>query len=267
MRRDKTERVVKTRPSWKKADQVHKIKVVMTFVAVALCISVAAGAILAWVEIKHPFDPVSSAPPASSRPVSSAREELPVYDNAFSLVVVNPAQPLQSDFTVNLKEYEGYSFEERILPALERMMEAAQTDGCALQIAGGYISAEEQNALYDQLVQELIQNQGYSKVRAEDKAQNTIGRGGYNEYQTGMLVRFSAEGETNFSASAEYRWLVKNGVEYGFILRYPDHKTSVTGMESDPSCFRYVGRENAMKMREYSMCLEEYAQYIRKQSS
>ena len=47
MRRNKGEKVVKTRASWRKADQVRKIKIVMTFVVVALCISVAAGAVLA----------------------------------------------------------------------------------------------------------------------------------------------------------------------------------------------------------------------------
>ena len=42
MRKNKGEKVVKSRAGWKKADQVRKIKIVMTFVVVALCISIAA---------------------------------------------------------------------------------------------------------------------------------------------------------------------------------------------------------------------------------
>src|SRR5699024_4874425 len=52
MRKNKGEKVVKSRAGWKKADQVRKIKIVMTFVVVALCISIAAGAVLAWIEIE-----------------------------------------------------------------------------------------------------------------------------------------------------------------------------------------------------------------------
>ena len=73
MRRNKGEKVVKTRASWRKADQVRKIKIVMTFVVVALCISVAAGAVLAWIEIQHPFDTSSSSVPVSSLKMRMAK--------------------------------------------------------------------------------------------------------------------------------------------------------------------------------------------------
>ncbi len=71
----------------------------------------------------------------------------------------------------------------------------------------------------------------------------------------------------DFSATPQYKWLVKNCVNYGFILRFPDNKTQVTGMAYDPHHFRYVGQEHAVKMREYGMCLEEYASYIKQQSN
>lgn len=268
MHRNKAEKVVKTRASWRKADQVRKIKIVMTFTAVALCISVAAGAVLAWVEMKHPFDPPASSAPVSSQAPTSSKAELPVYDNTFNLVVVNPDTPLSSDFTGSLEEYEGYRFDTRVLEALKQMVEKAGEDGRTLKIAGGYISKEDQDVQYNAAVQRLMEQEGYSRVRAEDKAQKEVGRGGYNERQTGMLVDFASEEEgAAFEQSKEYQWLLKNGVNYGFVLRYPENKTSVTGRSYAPSCFRYVGTENAVKMREYSMCLEEYAQYIQKQSA
>ena len=55
-------------PAGKKADQVRKIKIVMTFVVVALCISIAAGAVLAWIEIEQPFAEEPSSAPVSSQP-------------------------------------------------------------------------------------------------------------------------------------------------------------------------------------------------------
>lgn len=268
MRKNKGEEVVKSRAGWKKADQVRKIKIVMTFVVAALCISIAAGAVLAWIEIEQPFAEEPSSAPVSSQPPVSSEAELPVYDNTFNLVVVNLDTPLPDDFTVQLEEYEGFSFEERIVEALSKMVEDARADGIALEIAGGYISKEEQDAQYQAAVQQLMEQEGYSRVRAEDQAEKTVGRGGYNEWQTGMLVDFSSSGEdVPFEQSQAYQWLMRNCVNYGFVLRYPENKTSATGTAYTPSCFRYVGTENAVKMREYSMCLEEYAQYIRQQSA
>ena len=48
--------------------------------------------------------------------------------------------------------------------------------------------------------------------------------------------------------------------EYGFILRFPKDKTEVTGIGYEPWHYRYVGLENAAKIRESGLCLEEYLQ-------
>lgn len=269
--RSRGERIVKSRAGWRKADQVKKIKIVMTVVAVALCLSVAAGAVLAWVQIKHPFDkPVTaSAPVSSAAPPSSETESLPDYDDSYNLVLVNNDSQLKSDFTVSLTSFDGIQVDERIVPALKKMMEDAKAEGCPLKLTGGYIDAGQQDKLFQAEVQNLMKKQGYSQVRAENQAQIEIGRGGCNENQTGMAVEFAAEGagkNTDFTATGQYRWLVKNCVSYGFILRYPENKTGSTGKAYQPGHFRYVGSDNAVKMREYSMCLEEYVSYIRKQS-
>lgn len=269
--RNRGVRVVKTRASWHKADQVKKIKIVMTMVVVALCLSVAAGAVLFWVQVKHPFDhPSSSSVPVRSAPASSESAALPVYDDQFSLVLVNTASPLKSDFTLLPEKFQGVTVDSRILPALKKMMTAASAAGCALKLTGGYVDAKQQDQLFHTAVQNLMKNQGYTQVRAENQAQNTVGRAGYNENQTGMAVVFSAEGlvsGTDFTATEQYNWLVKNSVSYGFVLRYPSDKTDVTGMAFNPGHFRYVGTEHAVKMREFGMCLEEYAAYIHQQSA
>ena len=40
----------------------------------------------------------------------------------------------------------------------------------------------------------------------------------------------------------------------------PDKET-VTGMNADLTVYRFVGVDNAVKMRSYGMCLEEYHEY------
>ena len=50
----------------------------------------------------------------------------------------------------------------------------------------------------------------------------------------------------------------KHAAEYGFILRYPKDKEDVTGIIWEPWHFRYVGVENAQKIKDSGLCLEEY---------
>ena len=172
-------------------------------------------------------------------------------------MLVNSKNQLPENFTHQIKEYQGIAVDERIIPALEKMMKDAGQDGCDLKLISGYVSSEDQEKKYQEKVDELT-GQGLSRVRAEDQAQSTIGRGGYNEAQTGLSVCFATEQAQGaaFADTPEYTWLSTNSVKYGFVLRYPKNKVNVTNMEFDPSRFRYVGGENAAKMREYAMCLE-----------
>ena len=262
--REKRERVIKTKSGWRKADQVKKIRIYMVVIVIALCVSVVAGG-LVTVNLLFPrqTETASSSVPASSNP----SDTLPVYDNSFCLVLVNSKNQLPESFTHQIKEYQGIAVDERIIPALEKMMKDAGQDGCDLKLISGYVSSEDQEKKYQEKVDELT-GQGLSRVRAEDQAQSTIGRGGYNEAQTGLSVCFSTEQAQGaaFADTPEYTWLSTNSVKYGFVLRYPKNKVNVTNMEFDPSRFRYVGGENAAKMREYAMCLEEYYSYAAKQN-
>ena len=61
-----------------------------------------------------------------------------------------------------------------------------------------------------------------------------------------------------FGDSDEYQWVIKHAHEYGFILRYPEDKTELTGTANEPWHFRYVGKEIATEIYENDWTLEEY---------
>ena len=63
------------------------------------------------------------------------------------------------------------------------------------------------------------------------------------------------------SQTDSYQWLVRHCAEYGFILRYPNDKTGITGIIYEPWHFRYVGKEAATEIMEREICLEEYLGY------
>ena len=52
-------------------------------------------------------------------------------------------------------------------------------------------------------------------------------------------------------------WLREHCAEYGFILRYPAAKESITG-RNEPYHFRYVGTTAAEYIMERGLCLEEF---------
>ena len=60
-----------------------------------------------------------------------------------------------------------------------------------------------------------------------------------------------------------YFWLAQNAWKYGFILRYPQGKEDITGIDFEPWHYRYVGYEAAKTIYEEGITLEEYLEDFR----
>nr|WP_010287790.1 D-Ala-D-Ala carboxypeptidase VanY [Kurthia massiliensis] len=61
----------------------------------------------------------------------------------------------------------------------------------------------------------------------------------------------------------EGKWLAKNAAKYGFILRYPEDKTDITGIQYEAWHFRYVGLPHSLIMQQHDWVLEEYIDYLK----
>ena len=87
---------------------------------------------------------------------------------------------------------------------------------------------------------------------------------GTSEHQTGLCVDMhnwpSADRDKakDFAASEAGKWLQENCYKFGFVLRFPEDKTDITGILYESWHFRYVGVEVAMDMKDTGLCLEEY---------
>ena len=64
--------------------------------------------------------------------------------------------------------------------------------------------------------------------------------------------------DEGFADTKEGKWLKENAARFGFILRYPKDKEAITGTKFEPWHYRYVGVEDATKIMEQGLCLEEY---------
>ena len=54
------------------------------------------------------------------------------------------------------------------------------------------------------------------------------------------------------------KWLVEHAQDYGFVMRYGENKTDITGIQYEPWHYRYVGVEAANYMKDNELSLEEF---------
>lgn len=90
---------------------------------------------------------------------------------------------------------------------------------------------------------------------------------GMSEHITGLAADVLCEscpsGDIRFGQTAEGLWLRENAHRFGFILRYPQGKEHITGVQYEPWHLRYVGAEAARYMYENDLCLEEFIELAR----
>lgn len=67
----------------------------------------------------------------------------------------------------------------------------------------------------------------------------------------------------NFDGLDAEGWIIENCAKYGFIVRYPEGKSEITGESYCPWHLRYVGRLHADIMTEKNLCLEEYIDFLK----
>ena len=72
------------------------------------------------------------------------------------------------------------------------------------------------------------------------------------------LVGYELQKKMLIENTEAFAWLMENAYRFGFILRYPENKTDITGYKYEAWHYRFVGREAAIEMHENNLCLEEY---------
>ena len=79
------------------------------------------------------------------------------------------------------------------------------------------------------------------------------------------LLSYPGDGTyPEFTGEDKYKWVLENMSHYGFILRYPEGKESVTGHEAYKNHIRYVGYPDSQIMYDNGYTLEEYIEEIKK---
>lgn len=180
----------------------------------------------------------------------------------WNLILVNPWNEIPDDYKIELTSLpNGHSIDSRCYPALTEMLAACREAGLQPLICSSYRTNEKQSLLFQERIDELAA-QGFSKKEARQIAAISVARPGTSEHQAGLAVDIVDSSHQLLDATQEQtpvqQWLLANSWKYGFILRYPREKSSLTGIIYEPWHYRFVGVEAAKEIYEQGICLEEY---------
>lgn len=180
------------------------------------------------------------------------------------LVLVNKDNKMPEDFHLPLVCLKNGKFVAKKMYASLRAMWfdcERENPGYSIVVSSAYRSYAKQSIL---LQEEIQKNErlGMSPKAAKKDALRTVAPPGFSEHQTGLCVDITAK---NFQLlnraqenTLENKWLQKHCKDYGFVLRYPKGRETITGYSYEPWHFRYVGKKAAKEITRRGITLEEY---------
>lgn len=179
--------------------------------------------------------PVTAAPEPTGPPLHSTT------DAASPWVVVNKQHPLTpADYApAELGTVAGKEVAAVVVPDLQDLLAAAGDAGVGLTLTSGFRSLQYQRSVHDR----AVERDGF------EVAESLSARPGYSEHQTGLAVDFGSRSRPECAVQDCYRftpeaaWLAENAGGFGFLLRYPEDLTAVTGYAPESWHYRWVGRE------------------------
>lgn len=186
----------------------------------------------------EPVKPTPTPEPKSpsGKPYSDYSTVQPTYVKGVLLVNKTYALP---------RSYGGTNGEANA--ALRRLQAGAERAGFSMPLLSGFRSFDTQDKLYRR----------YAATDGVAAANTYSAWPGHSEHQTGLAFDVGKI-SNGFGNTPAGKWLAAHAHEYGFIIRYPKGKESITGYQYEPWHVRYLGVETATAVYKSGLCLEEY---------
>lgn len=194
----------------------------------------------------------------------SKGDEKAAKTDDWNLLLVNSKNPVPEGYSPGLEVIDAKYIssgdsgdkwrnrvDSRIYESLKKMLDncsaAVGSEKNRPLVISAYRTYDMQKALYD------------STANKNDTAYP-----GTSEHECGLAVDivdadYQVLGDKQADTAAQ-KWLMAHCQEYGFILRYPSGKESITGIIYEPWHYRYVGEEAASVIMSRGITLEEYVQ-------
>ena len=202
-------------------------------------------------------------------PMQGITPEGQFASNGQLIILVNPWNYIPENYTVELKQIDSlHQVADVAYRDLEEMLVDCAYAGHQPAICSSYRTQEYQEGLFQRKIQRLLEEHGekYSEEELQSIAARSVAIPGTSEHQLGLAVDIVDNRNWNLNESQAsmptQKWLMDNSWRYGWILRYPNEKSEITGIIYEPWHYRYVGREIAAEIYELGLCLEEYLQLL-----
>jgi D-alanyl-D-alanine carboxypeptidase len=257
--------------------KVRRRRALVGLIGAVVIIGLIVGTILVFAP-RPQEEPVSDGPSSSPSPTSSSTPSSPPPDSpikstfdrrAYSIddpaslwVVVNKLRPLNPL---------NYAAPDLVSTPVPHSNDPTLRQEAADQIVAMFAqyTAETGNQMQAQSAYrsynvQVNVYQGWVNSLGQEAADQTSARPGHSEHQTGLAMDISAVPATCaldqcFADTDQGRWLAANAYKWGFILRYPNGMTAITGYEFEPWHYRYVGIDLATEMHDTGIqTLEEF---------
>ena len=131
--------------------------------------------------------------------------------------------------------------------AFQNLVNGAAADNINIYLSSGFRSYDYQAQIYN----------NYVAMDGQANADTYSARPGHSEHQTGLAIDCNII-DDSFAGTPEAIWPENHCHEYGFIIRYPKSKESITGYKYEPWHIRYLGVDKAKAVHDSGLCLEEY---------
>lgn len=177
----------------------------------------------------------------------------------WNLLLVNRNYILPQDYSPDLSEAvkgSGVRMDSRVSPHYQEMYDAAKKDGITLTPLSGHRRISTQKTNFENKIQKYV-NQGYDRAEATRMAAKIILPPGTSEHNAGLAMDIISL-DVEFEETKAFAWLQEHAQDYGFILRYPKSKESITEITYEPWHWRYVGVPAAKAIKQSGQTLEEY---------
>lgn len=181
-----------------------------------------------------------------------------------SLILVNRQYPIHSagllkkeDFVCADEAYPQVRMERQAARVLRKAFEELGCGG-AIALVSGYRTRAEQETIYRDSLEENGPEFTGKYVALPDRS----------EHQTGLAIDLgdgSCELDfirPEFPSEGMCGRFRRAAARYGYVLRYPAGRESITGIAHEPWHFRYVGYPHSLIMEEQGMVLEEYLDFL-----
>lgn len=162
-----------------------------------------------------------------------------------SMMLINSEYLLSEDFEADISEYKSTGVMMNSCMTADYAVLSAdiiEKFDQTLFVMSSYRTAEEQAEI------------------TEEESADTAAVVGASEHQSGLALDVYVSGfaGAGFLDSEVGRFVNESCWEYGFIIRYPQFKSDITGIKFEPWHIRYVGFPHSEIIYKNSLTLEEY---------